>query len=177
MVQVTPLLDSMVHGQLQELLALETPVARRQAIRLFLEYLLHEDRRYCVTPDHDAYAAQAEIARAFTRAIVGITRSPIRISESPRFGRPSGFVVSWKPDDGYGFISSSVVPTDIFVHISEVESRQNDYLEVGTEVAFDIHKSEKGLQAVNVAIINVPPGQQFARGAQPLTRSQCRWPR
>lgn len=156
MIQVTPLLDSVVYGQLQELDGLGTPMARRQAVRLFIEYILDEDRKYCVTPDHDAYAAQSQIAKAFARAIVAITRSPVRLSESPRFGRPSGVVVAWRRDDGYGFIESRVSPNDIFVHVSEVETFDKDYVEVGTEVVFDIYKSEKGLQAVNVAIISVP---------------------
>ena len=61
MAEVTPLLEQAVHDNISGLLGVEMPFARRKAVRTFLSYLLGEDSKYCVIPDHAKYDPQSGI--------------------------------------------------------------------------------------------------------------------
>ena len=60
-------------------------------------------------------------------------------------------VIKWYDSQkGYGFISGSN-GEDVFVHHSQIKEKGNEKdLNEGEEVQFDIVKSEKGFQAINV---------------------------
>ena len=61
MLEVTPLHDQSVHHELFELMKVGLPYAFRQAIRLFVLYLIDEDSKYCVIPDHGQYDDQRRL--------------------------------------------------------------------------------------------------------------------
>ncbi len=60
-------------------------------------------------------------------------------------------VVKWFDNEkGYGFISAKE-GNDVFVHHSQVkEKTHNKDLHEGESVTFDVLKTEKGLNAINV---------------------------
>ena len=61
--------------------------------------------------------------------------------------------VKWfNNDKGYGFIEC-VNGEDIFVHYSAIKQQGYKTLSEGQLVEFDLIRREKGLQAVNVAVV------------------------
>jgi len=61
-----------------------------------------------------------------------------------------GTVKFFNSTKGFGFIKPSDSSEDIFVHVSGLidEVREND------EVKYDVERGKKGLNAVNVQIVN-----------------------
>ncbi|MEZ3170132.1 cold shock domain-containing protein [Halorubrum sp. RMP-47] len=58
-----------------------------------------------------------------------------------------GFVTNYKPEDGYGFISTSEVADDVFFHRNDVTGptpAENDYLQ------YDIKETDRGYKAINI---------------------------
>lgn len=64
--------------------------------------------------------------------------------------------VKWfNNDKGFGFIENSETNEDIFVHYSSVLSEGYKTLVEGQYVEFELVRTDKGLQAKNVAEIKV----------------------
>jgi cold shock protein len=64
----------------------------------------------------------------------------------------TGTVKWFNTSKGYGFIQRNGAP-DVFVHYSAIEAEGFKNLEEGQKVEFSIEKSPKGLQAVNVKLV------------------------
>lgn len=63
----------------------------------------------------------------------------------------TGIVKWYDVERGYGFISAND-GQDIFVHHSQVKEKGNDKdLHEGESIGFDISKSKKGNEAINVS--------------------------
>ena len=59
--------------------------------------------------------------------------------------------VKWFNDaKGYGFIANDEGGQDLFVHYSNIQGEGRRALAMDETVEFEIEKTEKGLQAVNV---------------------------
>ncbi|TET07674.1 cold shock domain-containing protein [Candidatus Aerophobetes bacterium] len=59
--------------------------------------------------------------------------------------------VKWFDDrKGYGFIEGKN-GEDVFVHFSNIQAGGFKSLEQGEKVFFDVEKTDRGLQAINVA--------------------------
>lgn len=63
-----------------------------------------------------------------------------------------GSVKRWLDRKGYGFIEPENGGNDIFIHHSEIQGTQG--LKEGQEVEFDVKETERGLQAVNLKVID-----------------------
>lgn len=63
---------------------------------------------------------------------------------------PDGFIKTFKPDRGFGFISRAN-ESDVFFHISEVANP--DAIAIGAGVSFELKESPKGLQAIKIKVI------------------------
>ncbi|MDX9701602.1 MAG: cold shock domain-containing protein [Candidatus Auribacterota bacterium] len=61
-----------------------------------------------------------------------------------------GTVKWFSNEKGYGFITLESSSEDIFVHHSAIQGDGYKFLEEGQEVEFEIQKTPKGNQAVNV---------------------------
>lgn len=61
-----------------------------------------------------------------------------------------GTIVKFDPARGYGFIRSSGLERDIFVHIGDISTRTA--LGVGQTVTFDVEMTSKGARAVRVKL-------------------------
>jgi CspA family cold shock protein len=63
---------------------------------------------------------------------------------------PKGTVKFFNNSKGFGFIKPSDSSEDVFVHVSGLvdEIREND------QVTYDVEKGKKGLNAVNVKVID-----------------------
>ena len=53
---------------------------------------------------------------------------------------------------GYGFIKQAEGGPDVFVHYTGINGNGYMSLDKGDRVVFDVEKSEKGLNAVNVSL-------------------------
>lgn len=62
--------------------------------------------------------------------------------------------VKWfKADKGYGFINADGYDKDIFVHFSKILADGYKTLEEGQTVEFDTVDGERGIQAINVKVV------------------------
>lgn len=67
--------------------------------------------------------------------------------------RRTGTVKWFNGSKGYGFISQENGP-DVFVHFSAIQMDGYKNLNEGQKVEFSVEPREKGLQAVNVVVLN-----------------------
>ena len=61
----------------------------------------------------------------------------------------NGTVKFFNDAKGFGFITPEDGSKDVFVHVSGL----NDEIREGDNVSFDIEEGQKGLSAVNVAVV------------------------
>ncbi len=61
----------------------------------------------------------------------------------------NGTVKFFNDAKGFGFITPEDGSKDVFVHISGL----NDEIREGDKVSFDVEEGQKGLSAVNVAVV------------------------
>ena len=64
----------------------------------------------------------------------------------------NGTVKWFSNQKGYGFIEQKEGP-DVFVHFSGIQGDGFKTLNEGDDVSFEIEEDDKGLKAVNVAIL------------------------
>jgi cold shock protein len=67
--------------------------------------------------------------------------------------RRVGTVKWFNGSKGYGFISQENGP-DVFVHFSAIQMDGYKNLNEGQKVEFSVEPRDKGLQAVNVTVVN-----------------------
>jgi len=67
--------------------------------------------------------------------------------------RAIGIVKWFNPVKGFGFIERNEGP-DVFVHYNGIRGTGHRSLEEGQSVDFKLIKSDKGLQAEDVAVVN-----------------------
>jgi len=67
--------------------------------------------------------------------------------------RRTGTVKWFNGSKGYGFISQENGP-DVFVHFSAIQMDGYKNLNEGQKVEFAVEPRDKGLQAVNVIVLN-----------------------
>lgn len=68
--------------------------------------------------------------------------------------RQHGVVKWFSSKMGYGFIGRKKGTEDIFVHYSSILSEGFKSLFEGNRVAFDVERTNKGLEAKNVRVVN-----------------------
>ncbi|KEA65510.1 Cold shock protein CspC [Marinobacterium lacunae] len=72
--------------------------------------------------------------------------------ESENDGREEGTVKWFNVSKGFGFITRSN-GDDVFVHFRNIRGRGHRSLTEGQRVRFNVHQSDKGLQAEDVSIL------------------------
>ncbi len=68
--------------------------------------------------------------------------------------RVKGKVKWFNASKGYGFLERPNGEADVFVHFSAIQGEGFRSLEEGENVEFSVAKTDKGLQAENVAKMN-----------------------
>lgn len=68
-------------------------------------------------------------------------------------------------DKGFGFISSTELQKDVFFHMKSLMNVEFDDLQEGDAVSFDVEKSPKGMNAVNVERIDSEDNQDMQHAA------------
>jgi cold shock protein len=96
-------------------------------------------------------------------AAVAHSRQDTRPSSRPPFGRKrpnpataisvEGTVKWYNPDKGFGFISSGDGEKDVFIHASVLERAGMRGLEEGKRVSMKVVKTEKGREAISLALL------------------------
>ncbi len=152
MMLTTPLRDQEVHANLTAVGDLSTPLERRQALSRFISYLLDSDESICLVPEHSAYESQRAV-RSSLRSLVDTLCGPIALSDSKKFGLHQGRVVSWKDQEGYGFLEVDGIDEGVFVHVTDI--RGNTPLAYGELVECEIvtGKQDKP-KAVSVRVLS-----------------------
>ena len=118
-----------------------------------------------VFPVHDAQRAEGKVFehlapfrirndREFFDIPYGNARNLVRkvLREENLIARQQGTITWINQEKGYGFISIETGP-DIFLHISEVDPNEAPQLTEGSLLEFDAVIKNKGLAAVNVALM------------------------
>ncbi|WP_432696445.1 cold-shock protein [Marinobacterium sp. YM272] len=72
--------------------------------------------------------------------------------ESENDGREEGTVKWFNVSKGFGFITRSN-GDDVFVHFRNIRGRGHRSLTEGQQVRFNVHQSDKGLQAEDVSVV------------------------
>ncbi|MFL5245095.1 MAG: cold shock domain-containing protein [Gemmataceae bacterium] len=153
MAEVTPLLESEVVSEINACLQVDLADQRRQVIKSFAQYLISEDRHYCIMPKHEYYASQNRVIETLQQQIEALSTFSGIASSSKRYGRSLGRISTWKGDRGYGFIKQSSGEEDAFVHISDVVNRPGEFLKDGTPVEFDTVSDGDRLKAIKVVVL------------------------
>ncbi|WP_019204120.1 cold-shock protein [Tsukamurella sp. 1534] len=68
----------------------------------------------------------------------------------------SGKVVHFDTQRGFGFLAPDAGGEDVFLHVNDIDFDEAA-LRPGTEVTFDVENGDKGLKAVNVAVVGGAP--------------------
>jgi cold shock CspA family protein len=152
MSEVTPLLDVTGVDLIRDCLKVDAPHLRRQAIAIFVNYLLREDAHFCVVPKHVTYAGQEEIRSILAEQVASLA-TLAGITESSLLHRRIGRVCSWKPTSGFGFIRENGVSDDIYLSIHEVLDKSIHQVPEGTFIEYDTMTTEKGVKAINVVVL------------------------
>lgn len=152
---VTPISDASTFQQMECYFNSGSTSARRLAIVKFIENAIREDKQVCLIPQHETFAGQHEIIVQLQAVAAELKGRIVSKSESRFFANDleTGRVVSWK-DEGYGFVRSDRLPSDAFLHISQVLDKNITELAPWTVVAFQPEEKEKGFRATHVVIVN-----------------------
>ncbi|BDD81969.1 DNA-binding protein [Tsukamurella pulmonis] len=73
----------------------------------------------------------------------------------------NGKVVHFDTQRGFGFLAPDAGGEDVFLHVNDIDFDESA-LRPGTDVTFDIEKGDKGLKAVNVAVVGGAPAASSA---------------
>lgn len=68
----------------------------------------------------------------------------------------NGKVVHFDTQRGFGFLAPDAGGEDVFLHVNDIDFDESA-LRPGTEVTFDVESGDKGLKAVNVAVVGGTP--------------------
>lgn len=91
-------------------------------------------------------------------------------------GYATGTVKWFSTSKGYGFLQTDEEsPKEVFVHQSAIKMEGYRYLAEGEKVSFDVQKTERGLQALNVT--GVDGELQRENRPRPATSNHARRPR
>lgn len=136
MCEVTPMFDREAVDRMRGNLEEGAPHSRRQAMDVFLRYVLSEDEHYCVTPKHPSYQGQHELRKQITQQLAALSKVE-SYSGNARYCREIGRVVAWKQEKGYGFIRPNAGGADVFIHIKDVLDINDESLPEGTLVEYE----------------------------------------
>jgi len=161
MAEVTPLLDSETCEVIKICLADGRPEQRRKAIKTFIKYLLDEDRRYCIVPNHPVYRRQAAIEEELQRLARNFD-VPTLCGGGPRYVRHLGKIKTWNIEKGYGFIRQDLDVHDAFAHIRDFSCNLSGDIAIpeGTSVEYDLADGTEPdkPKALNILPFNWSPG-------------------
>lgn len=153
MAEVTPMYDSESCERIRAFLKDGAAHLRRSAIATFVDYLLQEDKHFCMIPKHEIYKPQ-ETIRTVLGQQSGQISSQSRITLSGRYHRLFGRVTGWRRDKAFGFIKQNSGGDDAFLNIAEILNKDGDVVADGANVEYETVKNEKGLRAVNVVLLD-----------------------
>ena len=64
---------------------------------------------------------------------------------------PSGQVIMFKRDKGYGFIKPDDGANNVYVHVSALPS--GDSLDEGQKLSYDLHEEDGKISAINIKLL------------------------
>ncbi len=66
---------------------------------------------------------------------------------------PTGSVISFKQDRGYGFIRPQDGGDNVYLHISALTAAGIEQVEVGQRLSYEIHAENGKTSAVNIVLL------------------------
>ncbi|TNV71477.1 hypothetical protein FGO68_gene13365 [Halteria grandinella] len=153
MLEVTPLRNRETFNELLSLMNVGFPFSLRSAIRLFLHYLIFEDAKYSIIPDHPQYDDQRRLVGVLEQQRDQLNQ-PMRVSHSHRYGRPFGVIHEWYDERGYGYITPDGGSADLFLRFRNIHNYSDSISPIGRCVEFDISRNEKGPIAINAFFLD-----------------------
>jgi cold shock CspA family protein len=153
MAEVTPLLDLEAHTAIKAAIQSGTAHGRREAVRVFIHYLLDEDAHYCVIPKHEFFSSQDKLGKTLTQQARHLVSATGVFNASRRYGRATGRVTAWKGDRHFGFIRQNDGEPDAYVNISDIINPDGDRLNEGTAVEYDTVRRPEGPKAIKVLVL------------------------
>lgn len=66
---------------------------------------------------------------------------------------PTGSIISFKQDRGYGFIRPQDGGDNVYVHISALNAAGIEQVDVGQRLSYDLHTENGKTSAVNIALL------------------------
>ncbi len=154
MAEVTPLLALESYTAIKAAVQSGTAIGRREAVRVFINYLLDEDAHYCLVPKHEYYSSQDKLRKTLAQQARSLVSAAGVLHASRRYGRAMGYVTTWKSDRGFGFIRQNDDAPDAYVHISDVLNPDGDHLKVGSTVEYDTVPHPDRPKAIKVLVLS-----------------------
>jgi GTPase SAR1 family protein len=146
--ETTALLDANVYERLKEATAVARADLRRDAIELFLTYLITEDGHFVTVPGHTAFEGQLKLIESLRQQLDALRKGPAdgRIG---RYARRSGRVSRWEQGRGFGIVDLTSPYSTALLHVRDVLSENSGSLPVGAIVEVDLDESGERLKAYN----------------------------
>lgn len=66
---------------------------------------------------------------------------------------PTGSVISFKQDRGYGFIRPQEGGDNVYLHISALGAAGIGHVDVGQRLSYDLHTENGKVSAVNIVLL------------------------
>jgi cold shock protein len=66
---------------------------------------------------------------------------------------PTGTIVSFKEDRGYGFISPAEGGDNVYVHVTALQAAGIDKIEPGQRLTYELFSKDNKISAINVKLI------------------------
>ena len=67
---------------------------------------------------------------------------------------PTGSVILFKEDRGYGFISPKDSDENVYFHTSELQAAGIDKIEIGQSISYEILSKDDKISAINIKLLD-----------------------
>jgi cold shock CspA family protein len=119
--------------------------------KLFCQYLVQEDGRFCVLPGADTYRIQGDVVAHMVGRWVGSNGSGQSQASPTAIGKAlKGVIDRFDQSRGFGFVEISSLKDSAFLHISVLEQGGFHDVAEGDVIICDLERNDKGIVVSNI---------------------------